>query len=142
VILLDTNVISELMRPSPSPDVEAWLASEPSEGLFTSAVTEAELRYGLGLLPEGRRRGQLADAIDGLLSEDFGGRILPFDRMAALAYAEIAVDRRRAGRPISPFDGQIAAIARSHDATLATRNVQDFESCGVRLLNPWRKVMS
>jgi predicted nucleic acid-binding protein len=138
VILLDTNVVSELMKPAPSPEVEAWLGAQPSAGLFISAVTEAELRFGLALLPEGARRDPLAKALEAMLAEDFAQRILPFDSAAASAYARIAADRRKAGWPIAQFDAQIASIAYSRNATLATRNTDDFEGCGVQLVNPWR----
>jgi toxin FitB len=103
-------------------------------------VTEAEMRFGMALLPDGKRRDQLVEAVEGLLTADFAGRILPFDSAAAFFYARIAADRRRAGRPISQFDAQIASIARSRAATLATRNVSDFAGCGVQLVNPWRAV--
>ncbi len=106
--------------------------------LYISAVTEAELRFGLALLPEGRRRDQLAEAIEGMLAADFSGRILPFDSAAASVYARIAADRRRSGRPIAQFDAQIAAIASSRSAALATRNMADFVDCGVSLVDPWR----
>ena len=137
MILLDTNVLSELMRPAPDPAVERWLAAQPDASLFISAITEAELRYGAALLPSGKRRSALTVEIDGMLEEDFDGRILPFDRLAAQAFAAIAADRRQAGRPISQADAQIAAIARSRGASLATRNVPDFDGCGVEVINPW-----
>ncbi len=137
MILLDTNVVSELMRPAPSPVVMAWFAAQPAASLFISAVTEAELRYGVMLLPEGRRRTDLMAAIEGMLIEDFAGRILPFDSAAAVAYAAIAASRREVGKPISQFDAQIAAIAQSRGAELATRNVADFEGCEVEVTNPW-----
>lgn len=137
MILLDTNVLSELMRPAPDPAVERWLAAQPDASLFISAITEAELRYGAALLPSGKRRSALTAEIDGMLEEDFDGRILPFDRLAAQAFAAIAADRRQAGRPISQADAQIVAIARSRGASLATRNVPDFDGCGVEVINPW-----
>lgn len=137
MILLDTNVVSELMRPAPAPAVMSWLAAQPAASLFISAVTEAELRYGVTLLPEGRRRADLIAAVDGMLAEDFTGRILPFDSAAAVAYAAIAAGRRHEGKPISQFDAQIAAIAQSRGAELATRNVSDFEGCEVEVINPW-----
>jgi hypothetical protein len=137
VILLDTNVLSELMRGAPWAGVEQWLATQPQPGLFICAITEAELRYGLALLPAGRRRSALAAEIEAMLAEDFAGRILPFDSAAARAFAEIAAERRQAGRPISQADAQIAAIARSRGASLATRNVADFERCGIEVINPW-----
>jgi toxin FitB len=137
VILLDTNVVSELMRPAPAPEVENWLGAQPAAFLFISAVTEAELRFGVALLPAGARRERLAEAMEDMLAADFAGRILPFDSAAASSYARIASDRRRAGRPIGQFDTQIAAIARARNAALATRNVGDFDGCGIRLINPW-----
>jgi predicted nucleic acid-binding protein len=140
MILLDTNVLSELMRPAPEPVVAGWVGGQPSTSLFISSVTEAELRLGVALLRDGKRRDRLTEAIEGMLTQDFVGRILPFDSAAASAYARIAADRRKAGRPIAQFDVQIASIAHSRNATLATRNIGDFEGCGVQLINPWRAV--
>ena len=137
MILLDTNILSELMRAAPEVAVEQWLADQPAASVFISAITEAELRYGLALMPPGKRRSALAAEIENMLGEDFNGRILPFDSPAAVAFAEIAAERRQAGRPISQADAQIAAIARSRGAALATRNVPDFEGCGVEIINPW-----
>ena len=136
MILLDTNVISELMRPSPAPAVERWVGDQPAPSLFISAVTEAELRYGLALLPDSHRRRQLVAQAEAMLATDFAGRILPFDSAAAAAYADIAATRRFAGRPISQADAQIAAISRSRGASLATRNVADFVDCGVEIIDP------
>ena len=137
MMILDTNVISECMRSRPAPRVMAWLASQPSSAVFLTAVTTAELQYGAAILPEGRRREQVQRAIQGMIDEDFVGRVLPFDGEAAQAYAEIASASRSAGRPISPFDCQIAAIARARGAVIATRNVEDFLNCGVEIINPW-----
>ncbi len=137
MFVLDTNVVSELMRPVPSPAVEKWVAECPAEDLFFSAVGEAELRFGIATMPVGARRELLAAAVEGMLREDFSGRVLPFDSEAARAFAWIAAERRSAGRPISHADCQIAAIAHSRRATLVTRNVRDFEGIGVDVANPW-----
>ncbi len=137
MIVLDTNVLSELMRPTPSAAVEGWVGSQPVASIFISAITEAELRYGLALLPEGRRQRQLVAEAEAMLAEDFAGRILPFDSPAAAAYARIAAARRLSGRPISQADAQIAAIAASRGASLATRNVADFVGCGIDVVDPW-----
>ena len=137
MILLDTNVVSEAIRPKPEPAVEGWLAAQQEADVFICATTEADLRYGLALLPSGRRRTLLEAAVERMLSTVFAGRILPFDSPAAGAYAAIAADRRLSGRPISVHDAQIAAIARSRAAALATRNVADFTGCGVEIVNPW-----
>ena len=136
-VLLDTNVLYELLRPSPDPAVESWVAERPAAELHFSAVGEAELRYGVAILPVGRRRDALALAIDAILREDFEGRILPFDSAAAREYAEIASARRAAGRTVAPADCQIAAIARSRGMAMATRNVRDFEDIEVEVIDPW-----
>ena len=137
MIILDTNVLSELLRPDPAKEVERWLAAQDGAKVYFTAVGEAELRHGVAMLPAGKRRNALSTAIEGLLAEDFRDRILPFDRPAARAYATIAAERRAAGRPISQFDCQIAAIARTHGACVATRNTSDFEGCGIEVVNPW-----
>lgn len=137
MILIDTNVISELMRPNPAREVLAWFSAHDASGLFLSAVGEAELRRGAAILPEGKRRDLLTTQIDAMITEDFAGRILPFDSLAAIAFAAIDADRRRAGRPITFADCQIAATARAHGASLATRNVADFSDCGVEVVDPW-----
>ena len=137
MIILDTNVLSELFRPSPAVQVEAWLAAQDGAQVYFTAVGEAELRHGAAILPAGRRRDDLTKAIDAILEEDFRHRILPFDRAAAHAYALIAAERRAAGRPISQFDCQIAAIARANQAVIATRNTTDYEGCGISIVNPW-----
>jgi predicted nucleic acid-binding protein len=138
VIVLDTNVLSELMRPAPSRRVVAWLDLLPGPSLFTTCVTQAEIWYGVFVLPAGRRRTAIEAVVSTLFDQDFVGRILAFDSDAALLFARIAADRRRTGRPISQSDAEIAAIARSRGATLATRNTSDFEGCGIRLIDPWR----
>ena len=137
MIILDTNVLSELLRPAPAGQVERWLAAQDGTKVYFTTVGEAELRLGVAILPAGKRRAVLTTAIEGLLDEDFRDRILPFDRPAARAYATIAAERRAAGRPISQFDCQIAAIARAREATVVTRNTSDYEGCGIELIDPW-----
>ena len=137
MIILDTNVVSELMRPTPTAAVTEWVASQPSPSLYTTSITEAEILHGIMLLPAGRRRTALEVASLAMFSEDFAGRILGFGSDAAAHYARIASDRRRAGHPNSAFDAQIAAIARVMGATIATRNIADFEGLGLRLVDPW-----
>lgn len=137
MIILDTNVLSELLAPSPVPAVLAWLAAQPAPAVFTTAVTEAEILYGLALLPEGRRRQALEAAVRPIFAEDLAGRVLAFDSDAAKSYATIAAHRRAIGRPISQFDAQIAAIAASRGASVATRNIVGFAETGVAIVNPW-----
>ena len=137
MFLLDTNVVSELMRTSPDPAVEAWIAGHPVKDLFFSAVGESELRYGAAIMPAGRRRETLVADIETMLHAAFEKRILPFDSGAARAYADIAAKRRFAGRAVAPADCQIAAIARAHGMAVATRNVRDFEDMGIEIFNPW-----
>jgi toxin FitB len=138
VIVLDTNVLSELMRSAPEATVTHWVAAQSAADLFVTTVTQAEILHGVRLLPRGRRREAIEAAAEAMFDEDFAGRILPFSSLAAHAYAEIAVARRQSGRPIAQFDAQIAAIARSTGAAVATRNLADFEGCGIRVINPWR----
>jgi len=137
VIVLDTNVISELMRAQPDPGILSWMERQAMAGLFTTTLTQAEIFYGLALLPEGHRREALIAAAQPMFDVDLAGRILPFDTDAALAYPEIAVRRRQSGQPISQIDAQIAAIVRSRGARLATRNVRDFVDCGITVVDPW-----
>ena len=137
MIILDTNVLSEALRPNPAPAVISWLGGHSRASLFITAITEAEILFGLAILEPGRRQIELQAAVGAMFAADFAGRILPFDSDAASAFAEISAERRRAGRPISQFDAQIAAIARSRGATVATRNIKDFESCGIDLIDPW-----
>jgi predicted nucleic acid-binding protein len=139
ITILDTNVVSEPMRPSPSPAVLAWLSEGHERGpLFVTTITVAEILFGIEMLPRGKRRDQMLVQAEAAFREDFTGRVLPFDEAAARAFPEIAVRRRAQGRPIADLDAQIAAIAHSRDAILATRNTADFEGCGVRLVNPWQ----
>ena len=137
MIVLDTSIISELTRRSPEPGVISWLDSRPTDEVATTAITAAELLYGVARLPSGLRKTELATAVHGLLSDDFGGRVLPFDDRAAPRYADIVSARDQRGRPIGVADAQIAAICRSLDAALATRNTADFEETGIELINPW-----
>lgn len=137
MVILDTNVISELTRPHPSLSVLDWIIHQPTQGLYLTAVSEAELRYGLEISPLGGTRERLLAEIERMLQEDFAGRILHFDSRAARSYAAIASARRSAGRPINFADGQIAAIAHSVGAAVATRNAHDFEGCGIEVINPW-----
>ena len=137
MIVLDTNVISEVMKPDPSAKVTGWLAREFPPDIFTTAITQSELLYGIELMPRGRRRSALEGAITKILREIMGDRILPFDSQAAEIYARIAASRRSMGKPISEPDAQIAAIVRSRGASLATRNVGDFQHCGIKVVNPW-----
>ena len=135
--LLDTNVLSELLRAQPSPAVLAWFARQRPETLFVSAVTQAEMMLGARLLPAGKRRAALESALSSMFDEDFAGRILPFESGTVGDYVDIVGERRSLGRPISQFDAQIAAIARQAGAKLATRNIADFEDCGLALTDPW-----
>ena len=137
MILLDTNVVSEVMRPTPARSVLSWFASEVGSDLYLPAIVEAELRFGVLILPEGKRRDGLAAAMQGMIEESFAGRVLPFDSPAARAYAEIAARQRRMGRAVKEADCQIAAIAASRGATLATRNLRDFTGAEIGLVNPW-----
>ena len=137
MIIVDTNVVSELLRPSPEPRVEEWLAGLDGLDIYLTAISEAELRYGVAITDNGKCRDGLADAIDRILRDDMAGRVLAFDSAATEAYAAIAASRRAAGRPIAQADCQIAAIARARGATVATRNTADFEGCGIDLINPW-----
>jgi toxin FitB len=137
MIVLDTNVLSELMRPEPSPRVTAWVAEQAATELFTTSITEAEIFYGIALLTKSKRRERLMAAAEAVFVEDFAGRIFGFDSEAARAFSKIAAHRRALGRPISYADAQIAAISRVRGAKLATRNVADFSDCGVDVLNPW-----
>lgn len=138
MLILDTNVISEIMQSLPTPCVMEWWSQQQANELFTTTVTLAEILYGIELLPRGKRRDKLLAEAEAMFAQDFAGRILPFDEEAARAFAEIAAGRRAQGRPIAEFDAQIAAIARSRRAVLATRNAADFEDCGLRLANPWQ----
>jgi toxin FitB len=137
VILLDTNVLSELMRPAPATQLVRWVARQPATELFTTAITEAEIFYGIELLDKGKRRSGLQAVAEAMFADDFAGRVISFDSYAARAFAVIAARRRALGKPINHSDAQIAAIALLHGAALATRDVADFEGCDIRLIDPW-----
>ena len=138
MIILDTNIISELARLVPDPAMLAWLDSLEISEVATTAITAAELRYGVARLPEGHRKRELTVMIRGILTEDFYGRVLPFDERASVRYADIVTGRMRIGRPIGVANAQIAAICRDSGATLATRNTPDFEETGIKLIDPWK----
>ena len=136
MIIADTNVLSEWMRPTPSPTVEEWHHNQRGP-LYITAITQAEILNGIELLPRGARRDGLLTAAEKMFEIDFVSRILPFDSGASIMFPLVSAGRRRIGRPISDFDAQIAAIVRAKGATLATRNIPDFEGCGIELVNPW-----
>ncbi len=136
-MLLDTNVLSEILRSSPDPQVLAWFSRQADQALFVSAITQAEMLLGASLLPPGRRRERLQGALTTLFEVDFAGRVLPFDELAVSHFVDAVVARGRSGRPISQFDAQIAAIALNRNLAVATRNTRDFEGRGLRLVDPW-----
>lgn len=136
MIVLDTNVVSEAMRPQPNATVRAWLNDQVAETLYLSSVTLAELLYGIRALPEGKRRKMLTRALDGLL-DLFQGRILPFDTDAARHYADLAITARNGGRGFPTPDGYIAAIAVSRGFIVASRDKAPYEAGGVTVIDPW-----
>lgn len=138
MILLDTNVLSALMQRKPDPNAVAWLDEQPSESIWTTSITVFEVRMGLELLANGRRRSHLEHEFDRLLVEELDGRVQPFDRAAADAAGTIAASRQRAGRSVEIRDVQIAGIATARRATLATRNTRHFEGLGIPLIDPWQ----
>lgn len=137
MIVLDTNVVSELMRPSPAQAVRDWVRAQQPDGMCTTAITVAEIRCGLERLAEGNRKDRLRAAADELFTA-FSEFVLPFDARSAACYASLVAGRDRIGLPIDGFDAQIAAICLAHDANLATRNVKDFRETGVVLIDPWQ----
>lgn len=137
MIVLDTNVLSEVICPHPNAEVLSWMQDQPRSALFTTTVTQGELLYGLRLLEDGQRKAKLFDAVQSIFTIDMAGRVLSFDSDAADAYAQIAAGRKNAGKPISQFDAMIAAITLSRGARLATRNTKDFGDCGITVINPW-----
>jgi predicted nucleic acid-binding protein len=136
VIVLDTNIISEAMKPEPHPAVRAWLNEQAAETLYLSSVTLAELLFGIATVPAGKRKNMLSRALDGLM-ELFGERVLPFDAQAARHYAELAVKARAGGRGFPMSDGYIAAIAVSRGFIVASRDTAPFEAGGLQVINPW-----
>jgi predicted nucleic acid-binding protein len=138
VYLLDTNVLSELMRATPAPRVLQWMDAQAAQNLYTSAITRAEIELGLALLPQGKRRQALTTQSAAMFEEDFSGRCLAFDERCAPMYGELMAARTRQGHPMSVEDAQIAAVCLVHQKTLITRNTSDFEGIeGLRVLNPW-----
>ena len=137
MILLDTNVISQTASKRPDPGVVAWLDDQPTDTLYLSTITVAELRYGVAILPRGRRRAELEARVEDIVLPLFAGRILPFDEAATSSFAALRADARKRGRAISITDGYIAAIALSRTFTVATRDTSPFEAAGLRVINPF-----
>ena len=138
MVLLDTNVLSELMRPDPNEGVVRWIDEQPDDEVWVSAVTVGEIQLGVALLPQGRRKQLLTKIADQMLKEEFSEKCLPFDFEAAGEYAKIVASRNHQGRPVTVEDAQIAAIAITADIVLATRNTKDFLGIeGLKLINPW-----
>jgi predicted nucleic acid-binding protein len=137
IYVLDTNVLSEVMKPTPSLAVATWMRAQSPRSLFTASICQAEILAGVAVLPNGRRRAEFEATALAIFTREFDGRILPFDTKAASAYAEIFANRRQMGRPIETADLIVAATARAHDAAVVTRDSGGFEGCGVTLVNPW-----
>lgn len=137
MIVLDTNVISEMMKPAPKRSVIDWLNRQETATLYVSTITLAEIGYGLHMMPDGQRRRSLEDRFDEFIVDGFDQRVLGFDMPAARLYGELMGHRRALGRPLSILDGQIASIARANHFAVATRNVDDFEECGLTLIDPF-----
>ena len=137
MFILDTNVISELMNPQGSQTVKSWVNSQSRARLFTTTITQAEILYGIAILPEGDRKHRLQQAAHMVFNEEFLNQLLVFDSESAKNFARLSTDRRRQGNPISQFDAQIAAICRTHQAAIVTRNVDDFLNCQIEVINPW-----
>ena len=137
MVVLDTNVVSEMMKAAPSTTVLSWMNDQDASQLFLTAITVGEIRYGLRVLPQGKRRRSLEEGFERILAEGFAGRVLAFDEAAAHRYGEVMGRRQEIGRPLAIPDGQIASIAWSNGYAVATRNVQDFLECGVEVINPF-----
>lgn len=137
MFILDTNVLSTVIAAQPAPPVAAWMLAQPSKLLFTASVCQAEILAGIAVLPQGRRRESLEIAARTMFEDDFAERVLPFDREAAVAYGDLFAARRRVGRPSSTVDLMIASIARAKAASVVTRDVGDFQHCGLTVIDPW-----
>lgn len=137
MFILDTNVLSELLKPLPDAAVVEWVEKQPRSQVFTTAITQAEIAYGLALLPKSAHRQKLSSAALAIFDEELADKVLPFDYRAASHYGDIAARRRAAGRPISQLDAMIASIVHAHQGSLATRNVKDFVDCEIAMINPW-----
>lgn len=137
MMILDTNVLSAIMSATPVAAVIDWMDAQPADRLFTTAITVAEVRYGLSIMPDGRRRMELTLQADAMFGQDFQGRILSFDERAANRFGVLSAHRRALGKPISIGDGYIAAIAKVYDMPIATRNVKDFAELDLQLINPF-----
>jgi predicted nucleic acid-binding protein len=139
MIVLDTNVLSELMKPGPARQVLTWVAKQSVRELFTTSITEAEIFYGIEILSKGKRRESLLAAAEILFAQDFAGHVFNFESVAARAYSKIVARRRALGRPIGHADAQIAAIAQVRAAKIATRNIADFDNCDLIVIDPWNE---
>ena len=140
MILIDTNIISEIMSQSPEPNVINWINNQDSLILFVSTITIAEINYGLRIMPDGQRKKLLTERFTYFITKAFEQRILSFNEDAANHYAEIMAHKKEIGRPMSIPDGQIAAVARSNELSIATRNTRDFDECGIILINPFNEI--
>jgi predicted nucleic acid-binding protein len=139
IYVFDTNVLSEVMKEEPHPSVITWLRACPAEAMFTTAISCSEILYGIRRLPHGAKRLRLERAAHAMFSQEFEGRVLPFDALAADIHANLRLSRAQSGRPLAAEDGMIAAIARSREAAVVTRDVGGFEQCGITLVNPWQQ---
>jgi hypothetical protein len=137
MFILDTNVLSELMEPDGAKEVVAWCDAVRRDDLFTTALNQAEILYGIAIKPKGRKREELIVLADAMFGEDFRGRILPFDERAAGHFVDITATRKKRGKPVCIIDAQIAGIARARGMTVVTRNAKDFQNCDIELVNPW-----
>ncbi len=138
MFIFDTNVLSEVMKETPDPAVVDWLTACPADMMFTTAICQTEIAYGIQRLPDGQKRQRLTVAAHALFTQELVGRILPFDTAAAAVYADLRIARERAGRPLAVEDGMIAAIAQVAGASVVTRNTEDFTGCGIPVISPWQ----